>query len=248
MNKTTIKAGDIILTRSDTASSKIIRYLTGSKWSHVGIAVDEFNILEAVPAGKSGIDSTPDVRVIPISEFKEGKSAALHFSRPGHMTHNQLTKLKDFSISKIGKKYTLMHAGLTTFSPLVKYIFFIIAICSMVDVFLLSTPGHWTTSILASMSVGAIVLFFWFIMDRSIKSEWGIEWTENFFRKFSAGNWLVEQKHQFSCSKLVLMVDTEIGGHLHLHSPGKYDVQPGHIAKACKNMNWAHTPLVVSKD
>lgn len=152
-----LKAGDIIATQTDLTSSRFIRVVTLSKWSHVGIAVNETHILEAVKENDSSAGSLLQIRVVPIAQFVANKSKMRHFIRPGNLSFDQLAKLRNFANSNSRNGYTAMHAALTVVVPFMRIAFVIFAIYSTVSLWNFAPPAQrmlpWFIAALAAINL-----------------------------------------------------------------------------------------------
>lgn len=202
----------------------------------MGIAVDEHHILEAAKKTDARADSQHQVRVVHVSQFVAGKSRVLHCIRPEILSSAQITKLRGFADSSQGNRYTALHAALTVVPLWMKYAFILLAAFSMAD-FWRTAPWALSSFVSAAGIVTGIGLFY-ALHAWSFQCEWGAKATENLYRKFSWGHWLVERKYEFFCSKLVLLADRAIGGPLAIHLPGEHEVLPRHFIPACKRLKW----------
>lgn len=236
-----VNAGDIIVARADTVTSRLIRLFTLSMWSHVGIAVKENLILEAVKSVGSASDSQGQVRVVPVSEFVANTSMVRHYIRPEKLSHSQLAKLQSFANSSSLNGYTSMHAFLTSTIPITRIFFILATIFSMVERWNSDPPSITHTPLFYILPPIFFVVMFavmYFLMVWSFRCKWRVEATENIFRKYWLGKWLVETKYEMFCSKLVLLADKEVDGSLHVEAPNEDEVQPKHVARACEKLGW----------
>lgn len=67
-----LRPGDIVVSNNGSCISKIIRKVTRSNWSHVGIATSKDKILEATKE-----QDKSDVRESPLDEFLEVNAEVL---------------------------------------------------------------------------------------------------------------------------------------------------------------------------
>lgn len=247
MKGLSVKAGDIVATQGASASSLFIRAATVSKWSHVGIAIDEDEILEAVKNSDSSVDSQHQVRVVPVSTFVADKSLLLHCIRPEILSGYQLAHLKSFANSSSGKGYTKMHAVFTAIIPLTKVIFSLLAIFSTVNLWNdIPQSGRGTNFFVSALFINGIIYISYLLLTWSSRCEWGVKTAESIFRKCGWGNWLVERKYEMFCSRLVLLADKEVGGQIDVHTTNEYEVQPKHIVDACKRLGWQFVDVQVN--
>ncbi len=240
LGRISAKAGDVFVTRSKSCSSLLIRVATLSKWSHVGIAVSSESVLEAVKAGGNTHCLSQQVRVVPIEVFAANVSAMRHYIRPDELTPQQTEKLNLFVNSNNENRYTALHAALTAFIPIMALCLGALAIISTIDSLARAEPSA-VRSLPFWVGVLAINVFMYLIyrlMAWSFRSDWGVKATENLFRKTRLGRWLVDIKYEMFCSKLVMLAENEISGHLVSCLPSESEAQPKHIAKACEKSGW----------
>ena len=102
-----LRPGDVLLVEGNTRISTAIKYLTQSTWSHAAIYI---GIIPAV-AGDG-----PDPKVLVEADLAEGTRAIplsaysrLHtrVCRPVGMSENEIRKVIDFVIARLGHKYDL---------------------------------------------------------------------------------------------------------------------------------------------
>lgn len=235
-----IKPGDVLVTRSKSCSSLLIRVATLSKWSHVGIAVTSERVLEAVKAGGTTDGLSQQVRVVPIEVFVANTTAMRHYIRPDELTTHQIEKLNSFVNSNNEKRYTALHATLTAFIPIMALCLGVLAIISTFDLLARAEPSVTRSSPfwLGVLTINGIIYLMYRLMAWSFRSDWGVKATENFYRKTCLGRWLVDIKYEMFCSKLVMLAENEIGGTLVSYLPNQSEAQPKHIAKACEKSGW----------
>ncbi|CAM8653110.1 Permuted papain-like amidase enzyme, YaeF/YiiX, C92 family [Comamonadaceae bacterium] len=231
--KMTAKAGDIFVTRSPSKSSSWIQACTASRWSHVGIAIGDDLILDAVKGDHS------QVRTLPLQEFVAGAVAIRKYTHPG-LTSLQVSKLVAFAKSVEVKQYTTAHAALTMSVPIMKFSFCWLALLSLLDVLrrAVAAGTSWLPAVGACVTIAGLIYLAYRLMTWSFRTDLGVKNTEAIFRKFRLGIYLVEMKNQLFCSKLVLLADRELGGRLSDLVPNESEVQPKHISEACKSLGW----------
>ena len=244
-----MKAGDIIVSRGKSWITPFIMFFSWSKWSHVGIALDENSILEAVKENDSSIDLPRQIRVVSVSHFLADKSKERQYIRPEKLSGDQLAKLQNFTDSKLGVGYTAMYAAFTAFLFFIKFLFIIFALATAVWLWV-NTP--WSVLMTSSFFIAVLVIYLiiygeYKLLDWSYRCEWGVKATERVFRKFKTGKWLLERKQELFCSKLVLLADTAIHGQLKAHTPSEHDVQPGHVVEACEKLKWNRAEIKVRR-
>ena len=95
---------DLILVRTNTFIGKKIREITNSYYNHVGMFIDDENIIES----KNGVG----VIITPFKKFKELKAknkidfAIYRFKQP--LKLNELKMVGEYLRSQVGKKYDIM--------------------------------------------------------------------------------------------------------------------------------------------
>jgi hypothetical protein len=235
-----IKAGDILVTQTKSCSSFLIRGMTASKWSHVGIAVDKEFVLEAVKGRGNSADSQPQVRVVPLNVFAANTTARRHYIRPEKLSPSRIEKLNAFAALNNETGYTAIHAAITAFIPIMRIAFSIIAIISMFDIWSKAEPSEVLTPsfIFSALIIIGIIYLLYRLLSWSFRSDWCVKTTEDIYRKCSLGNWLVEIKYEMFCSKLVLLADLAVSGPLGAYVPNENEIQPKHVAEACKKLGW----------
>src|SRR6201988_1990972 len=99
--------GDIVLVEGNTRLSSAIKYLTQSTWSHSALYVGD--ALGAPPPGEEPkvfieAELREGVRAVPLSHY-----AGLHtrICRPAGLSPEDLRKVIEFAVSRIGEPYDL---------------------------------------------------------------------------------------------------------------------------------------------
>jgi len=102
-----LEPGDVILIEGNTRISVAIKYLTQSTWSHSALYVGD--AVGPAPAGEEPkvlieADMRAGVRAVPLSHF-----AGLHtrICRPVGLRGEELKKVIDFAVSRIGEAYDM---------------------------------------------------------------------------------------------------------------------------------------------
>uniref|UniRef100_E6QUA7 Uncharacterized protein n=1 Tax=mine drainage metagenome TaxID=410659 RepID=E6QUA7_9ZZZZ len=233
-------AGDIFVTQTKSCGSFLIRAVTISKWSHVGIAIDKDFVLEAVKDRDGSADITTQVRVVPIAVFAANSTAMRQYKRPENLPSSQIEKLNSFAALNQDTGYTAIHAAFTALIPIMRFFFIIVAIASMFYIWPKAGLAEALTLsfIFSAFIINVIIFVLYRLLTWSFRSNWGVKATENFFRKCRVGNWLVEIKYEMFCSRLVLLADRMIGGPLAKYLPNEDEIQPKHFAEACQKLGW----------
>jgi Permuted papain-like amidase enzyme, YaeF/YiiX, C92 family len=101
-----LRRGDVLLTQGITRMAMLVRYLTGSPWSHVSMYV---GALEEKPDPCCVVeaDVAAGVRAVPLSEFKGLRVRVL---RPTGLQEADRQRLADWVVSRIGDEYDIAHA------------------------------------------------------------------------------------------------------------------------------------------
>ena len=102
-----LRPGDVLLVEGHTRVSVAIKYLTQSTWSHSALYIGE--ALGAPPAGEEPkvlieADLRAGVRAVPLAQY-----AGLHtrICRPAGLAAEDLKRVIDFAVSRIGHAYDL---------------------------------------------------------------------------------------------------------------------------------------------
>lgn len=223
--------GDIFFTRSKSAGSWLIRCATLSKWSHVGIALGNNSVLEAVKK-----DKNQQIRVVHIEEFANNASAMRYYARPDSLTEDQVAKMETFVNSMTGKDYTALHAGLTMTIPIIRIFYSGIATAVLLACVGIQGMNYQLIGVILGIEISIFLMYCLTVW--SIRTKLAVKETENFFRKIHIGR-LVDFKQNMFCSKLVTCAERAIGGDLANHLPkDESEAQPEHVAKACKRLGW----------
>lgn len=96
-----LRPGDLILSRTNTLTSKLAGRATGGPVSHVMLYVGNGSVIEAIP-GKG-------VRIVPVDTALIDDEAAVAVRKPD-LEEQSATVLVDFATSQIGKEYDLFGA------------------------------------------------------------------------------------------------------------------------------------------
>lgn len=219
-----MKAGDIIATNNN----RFIRGATFGDWSHVGIAIDDKFILEAIP---SGVVKTEVSKIV--SESKE----TLLLSRPEPLNEKQKSKLLDKAEELLAQniKYSKSRAAYSgashIFTNLFKSLAFIMLMASCVSFFIHnSIENSYPLLLLSVVSV--------FIGIPVAKSTGTVRQTNRFLKKYNLPKWLQTDMKKMFCSQLVEDVDLHIGGNLSIFMARYHELRPKDIVNACISLQW----------
>ncbi|MDO6579644.1 hypothetical protein [Alteromonas stellipolaris] len=219
-----MKAGDIIA----TINNKFIKGATFGDWSHVGIAIDEKFILEAIP---SGVVKTEAAKIV--SESKK----TLLLSRPEPLTDKQKSKLLAKTEELLGQniKYSKSRTAYSgtahIFNNIFKFLAFIMLMSSCVSFFIHNSIEKSYPLLLLSV-VSA------FIGIPIAKSTGTVRQTNRFLKKYKLLKWLQTDMEKMFFSQLVEDVDLHIGGNLSGFMARYYELRPKDIVNACISLQW----------
>lgn len=235
-----MEAGDIIAIKGNSNSAPLIKIFTFSKWTHVGVAVNSTQILDAIPSKKD--EERADVDLVSKADFIKDAEKVIHFKREPPLTAEQKERLAEFAEYAKTKNYTRTHAGFTLYLPVIFIlltIFFSSLIFSLFSSILVSdnmeSIGVYSIGIIviALIWLGVFKLYKW-----STRVKWKVKEVEILFQKTKYGSWVVAKKYDMFCSKLVLLAEQAIDGELCAHLPNEDEIHPKHIVNACIKVKW----------
>jgi hypothetical protein len=236
-----LEAGDIIAIKGNSNSAPLIKIFTFSKWTHVGIAVNSTQILDAIPSKE--YEERADVDLVNKADFIKDAEKVIHFKRQPSLTTDQKKRLDEFVKYAKTKKYTRTHAAGTLSLPfynILLTIFFIpfIALMSLTALY----DADLSENVFMHVTKIVTVLVIWIVFFKFVKwssgNKWKVKEVEFFFQKAKFGSWLVAKKYDMFCSKLVLLAEQAIGGELSPLLPNEDETQPKHIVRACEKLKW----------
>lgn len=120
-----LKRGDIIILTTDSLSSKIIRFLTNSPFTHVLLYIGNGKVIEATPETGDIVDNIPyvviktlnisainnktekGVKIKSINEAIQENDMAIAFRHP-NMTSGKASQLASWAKRQVGKKYNYL--------------------------------------------------------------------------------------------------------------------------------------------
>ena len=174
-----------------------------------------------------------------LGDFLRDKSKVIHLGRPHPISEDQKQKLHAFSHAQSAVRYTSLHAALSAALPVTRTACVVTTVAALYQ--LLADPiraGTFSVSLLLAGLPIALFIHGPLLVIWSSRFQWGVSATEQLFRKVPLGTWLVEQKYEMFCSKLVALADKELGGPISTAIPISRDAQPKHIVRACKKLKW----------
>jgi hypothetical protein len=219
-----MKAGDIVATKNN----KFIKIVTFGSWSHVGIALNEEDILEATPDG---------VKPIKIDKMLERDKEILLFERPIALSEEQVKLLNSKSEELIKRKlkYGFLRAAYSgaphIFHNMFTLLSFIFLIGSAVSYYMFESIEH---------SYPFLLLFAFtnFICIPFAKSTGTIRRTNEFLKKINAPKFLLTDLDKMFCSQVVEDLDKKIGGNISILLGRSHELRPKDIVIACKELEW----------
>ena len=218
-----MKAGDILVSSAFSLTSWGIRLSTRSRFSHAALAISDKEIIEATPDG-----------VLPVSldSFTGANNRVLLLERPGNLTEEQSSKLRECINQKEGSGYNLtrtLNSGFNQFGFNFGLLVLIVFAC------LFSFIGQW---LYLSFFVAAMLLpmGLLYISANPVKSN-------KLFRRLGVTEkWLIDLNKHF-CSQLVFDLDSEIGGGLKEKWKKPSEPRPKDIKKLAIQMGF--TPVKI---
>lgn len=239
--------GDIVVSEGTSISSRLIQIFTRSWWSHVGIVTGSDKILEATKSGDN-----MDVREVSLSEFKKNAKAVAVFHRKPQLDASAVKKLSDRSEQLRTSKYAVEQAIFSNYLPTMKVlllIYFSYPIFLICDYLVKSDVAD--AGVIAALKLLGIILLFWIavylMLTLTFKSQWGVHTMERLYNKTRLGRFLLKRQQYTFCSKLVAMIDSEVGGVLMNQWRPADNFRPVDIVLACHNMNWERSYLKESE-
>jgi hypothetical protein len=234
-----IKTGDLLVSRAKSPTSWFIRKITNSEWSHVGIVINETQVLDAV----IGKGKRPDVNIVDLAKFKEPTTKTVWIKRLPEVTEDQAAKLIEYASSAKEKKYTKLHMALSALLPVLSLVLKLLFIATAVDYFpyindTTNTQITFHSYFVLLLFVGLSLWGAYIAMAWSSRTNWLVKQCETVFRKTRIGNWLVDRKYDLFCSKLVIEADAKFGGDLSKVFPYAHEVWPSDITKECERLGW----------
>ncbi len=239
-----MKAGDIVVSRRIAPMSLVIQVITGSRWSHVAIATDSCNVLEAVKVRKFFRRQGDEVREVPLADFLRANGEVVCFVRPESLTVVDVeTRLLEFKKTVVGiKNYTWLHAGLTALGRFLWICFSIFLPWVAFDM-RGAFPGDHFTYVIFMVAITIFIGVPLAVLTWSFRVKWGVAKVEKFYRRFRLGRYMIAVKYSAFCSRLVLWADDALSGPLSALCPADDEVLPKHIAFACQVLKWDKVPL-----
>ncbi|WP_162816455.1 hypothetical protein [Halomonas sp. BN3-1] len=219
-----MKAGDIIA----TTGNRFVQVSTISRWSHVAIAIDDKNVVEAIPSG---------VVIRTLSECTEKSKSAYLFERPSELKPEEQKNLKNHAkcLKNQGLKYNLLRAGYAGLPHLLWNAFCFLSVVTFIG-------GIVTLSVIDDMEIAVcfflltvISIFIGLPLSRlSGMPNQVNEWLD----RNNAPAWLKNNVKDQYCSQLVVNVDREVSPSFSVLVQSKYEARPKDVVSACKRQGW----------
>lgn len=224
-----MKAGDIVA----TTGNRFIQASTISRWSHVAIAIDDENVIEAIPSG---------VVIRPLRECTEKSKNAYLFERPLELDSGERQHLKKYaeSLKDQQLKYNWLRAGYSGVPHVLRNMFcFLAAVtlgmaCASFFIWddMQSSYPYFLLSVI-SIFVGLP------LSKLSGNTKQANEWLD----RINAPAWLKNNVKDQYCSQLVLDVDKEISPSFSGLVQSMYEPRPKDVVYACERQGWAKQQL-----
>ncbi|MBO9492375.1 hypothetical protein J7384_18580 [Endozoicomonas sp. G2_1] len=219
-----MKAGDIIATKNN----KFIKFATFGTWSHVGIALNEQEILEATPDG---------IKPINIDEILERDKELLLLERPVALSEKQIDILNNKSTELINRKlkYGHLRAAYSGAPHIFHNIFtFLSLLCLSGAIFLY----YLNESVEHSYTLLLLSVFSNFVGIPFAKSTGTVRQTNKFLEKINAPKFLLTDLDKMFCSQVVEDLDKHIGGNISILLGRSHELRPKDIVIACEELEW----------
>jgi len=221
-----MKAGDIVA----TTGNRFIQLTTVSRWSHVAIAIDENNVLEATPAG---------VIIRTLDQCVAEAKAAYVFERPknlalGDDARGDLKK-RAIELSSEGRRYSFWRAGYSGLTHIFRNIFigFALILFSM-SLFLFFYQGDIKNSYaFLLLSLVALVFGLPLSITTGMTRQFN-EWLES----LDAPSWLGNSLKKQYCSQLVFDIDQSMSSRFLDRESTLYELRPKDVVNACMRQKW----------
>ena len=253
-----MKAGDVIVISGKSFGSNIIKGGTISRWSHVGIAINEKDILEANVKDAYSEKSKSGIYITEKEKFICKSRKALLLIRPDDLREEQLKKLYILAEGLKGTEYGMIRAINSNGIPLLRNIY------SLISLFFLCLAGYglYQINYIAPGLVNActnssclieltnehifaanrIVVFIalafilFFVFKPFFSSGIGNKNIENYLTKLGLSDKWINDKGRVFCSQVVADADEVIGGNIKERTSNTLEARPKDIVKICKEI------------
>ncbi len=252
-----MKAGDIIVSKGLFSWPSLgIRVLTLSRWTHVGILIDENTVLEANVKNAYG-EAEPQASGVYFTDVKKFRSSAKRsvvFERNSSLSGAEKAKLLEYGRSLQGVPYNPVRASSSNIIPMLRNLYFSSYYSFFVLPFILygifeatkvsaDCNGLVQCSSALGSKVGyyfliATVLAFlthlgWRLMRRSLYQRGPNNWFRALLRRLGLPDVVMNAYDEIFCSQLVADADGKVGGSIKLKLKRTDEARPKDIYEIC---------------
>jgi len=224
-----MKAGDIVA----TTGNRFIQASTISRWSHVAIAIDDENVVEAIPSG---------VVIRSLSKCMEKSKSAYLFERPSELESEEKKHLIKYAeyLKDQGLTYNWLRAGYSGLPhALINGFCFLAAVTligASVSFFIWDDmKSSYPLLLLSVISIFVGLPLSWLSGMTKQVNKW--------LDRINAPAWLKNNVKDQYCSQLVLDVDKKISPSFSGLVQSRYEPRPKDVAYACERQGWAKTKI-----
>ncbi|OQU11014.1 YiiX/YebB-like N1pC/P60 family cysteine hydrolase, partial [Vibrio parahaemolyticus] len=232
MTRKSIEAGDVIV----TSGNIFLWVATGSKWSHVAMAINSHEVIEAIPE--------EGVTIRTIKNCVSGSKEAYVYQRP-QSQENYEKKLQESIGDFLGKKYNYRRALYSGITNPIRNVSIFTILLSMVGYYLSSVYLPELTYDVPLLGYYLLTEIFLTIIILSIVVTIPMAYLagmSQFFYKVSTKlglpKLLVNNMTDQFCSQLVEELDDKIGGELSFKKRRFFESRPKDIVKILDALGW----------
>lgn len=219
-----MKAGDIVA----TTGNRFIQTATVSQWSHVALAVNEYDVIEAIPN---------KVVIRPLSECITGSKSSYIFERPSELDEAEKHALIQHArnLEKQNLEYNKLRAGYSGLPHVLLNIFFLLGLINL----LLAIIAYFTLSDISSSYRFLLFSLISIFLGLPLSRLSGMTKQVNeCLERINAPEWLKNNVRDQFCSQLVEDIDRKISPSFSKAIKSKYEARPKDVVYACEKQGW----------